>query len=82
VTNKIQYILGKSIIKRADIVKRSLEENGFIAICRNDHSAIEFVNEVAPRTLRNNCTECKNHLKEDNLGWPNSDWKIYTLFSQ
>jgi len=51
VTNKIQYILGKSIIKRADIVKRSLEENGFIAICRNDHSAIEFVNEVAPEHL-------------------------------
>jgi len=51
VTNKVQYILGKSIIKRADIVKRSLEENGFIAICRNDHSAIEFVNEVAPEHL-------------------------------
>jgi histidinol dehydrogenase len=51
VTNKIQYLLGKSIIKRADIVKRSLEENGFIAICRNDHSAIEFVNEVAPEHL-------------------------------
>ena len=51
VTNKIQYLLGKSIIKRANIVKRSLEENGFIAICRNDHSAIEFVNEVAPEHL-------------------------------
>jgi len=51
VANKIQYILGKSVIKRADIVKRSLEENGFIAICRNDHSAIEFVNEVAPEHL-------------------------------
>jgi len=51
VANKIQYILGKNVIKRADIVKRSLEENGFIAICRNDHSAIEFVNEVAPEHL-------------------------------
>jgi histidinol dehydrogenase len=51
VTNKIQYLLGKNIIKRADIVKRSLDENGFIAICKNDSNAIEFVNEVAPEHL-------------------------------
>jgi histidinol dehydrogenase len=51
VASEIQSILEKAIIKRADIVKRSLQENGFMAICKNDSSAIEFINEVSPEHL-------------------------------
>lgn len=51
VTNNIESILEKNIITRADIVKKSLQENGFIAICKNESTAIEFVNEVAPEHL-------------------------------
>jgi histidinol dehydrogenase len=51
VTNTLQSILEKSTIKRADIVKRSLEENGFIAVCKNESAAVEFINELAPEHL-------------------------------
>jgi histidinol dehydrogenase len=48
----------ESIVKnitRSDIVKKSLENNGFIAICRNESSCIEFVNEFAPEHLEIMC---------------------------
>jgi histidinol dehydrogenase len=51
VTSTLQSILEKSAIKRADIVKRSLEENGFIAVCKNESAAVEFINELAPEHL-------------------------------
>jgi histidinol dehydrogenase len=51
VTNEIQSILEKNIIERSDIVKKSLEENGFIAICKDESSSTEFINEVAPEHL-------------------------------
>ena len=51
VTDMLQSILEKSTIKRADIVKRSLEENGFIAVCQNESAAVEFINELAPEHL-------------------------------
>ena len=51
VTDTLQSILEKSTIKRADIVKRSLEENGFIAVCKNESAAVEFINELAPEHL-------------------------------
>src|SRR6185436_1515416 len=44
-------------IKRSDIVKESLEKNGFIAICKNERASIEFVNEFAPEHLE---VICKN----------------------
>jgi len=51
VAHEIQAILEKNTIKRSDIVKRSLEENGFIAICKDEPSSTEFINEVAPEHL-------------------------------
>jgi histidinol dehydrogenase len=51
VTNEIQSILEKNIIERSDIVRKSLEENGFIAICKDESSSTEFINEVAPEHL-------------------------------
>ncbi|MEW6605662.1 MAG: histidinol dehydrogenase [Thermoproteota archaeon] len=38
-------------ITRADIVKSSLENNGFVAICKNEKACVDFVNEFAPEHL-------------------------------
>jgi histidinol dehydrogenase len=51
VINEIQSILEMNIIERSDIVKKSLEENGFIAICKDESSSTEFINEIAPEHL-------------------------------
>ena len=51
VTNEIQSIIENNIIERSDIVKRSLEENGFIALCKDESSSTEFINEIAPEHL-------------------------------
>src|ERR671925_981879 len=47
----------KNIATRLDIAKKSLENNGFVAICKNESSCIEFVNEFAPEHLE---IMCKN----------------------
>ncbi len=39
-------------IGREEIVRESLSRNGFIALCRDEHHAIEFVNEFAPEHLQ------------------------------
>jgi histidinol dehydrogenase len=51
VTNEIQSIIENNIIERSDIVRRSLEENGFIAVCKDESSSAEFINEIAPEHL-------------------------------
>jgi histidinol dehydrogenase len=50
VSNEIDSIT-KSV-SRTDIVRASLRENGFIAICDNEKSGLEFVNEFAPEHLQ------------------------------
>ncbi len=57
VSSEINYILKTNIISRTDIVRKSLEKNGFIAICKDQPTAIEFVNEIAPEHLQ---LICKN----------------------
>jgi len=39
------------IIKRKEIVKQSLETNGFVAICKSNNDAIKLVNNLAPEHL-------------------------------
>ena len=39
-------------IKRSDIVKKSLRQNGFIAICKNISAIIALANELAPEHLQ------------------------------
>jgi histidinol dehydrogenase len=36
---------------RSEIVKKSLAENGFVAICKDEKACIEFANEFAPEHL-------------------------------
>jgi histidinol dehydrogenase len=51
VISDIRRILSKGNIGRADFVRKSLRDNGFIAISRNRSMAIEFANEIAPEHL-------------------------------
>jgi histidinol dehydrogenase len=39
-------------IKRSDLVKPSLKQNGFIAICKNKSDMIALANELAPEHLQ------------------------------
>lgn len=39
-------------IDRSDIVKKSLGQKGFIALCRNNNDAVKFINEFAPEHLQ------------------------------
>jgi histidinol dehydrogenase len=53
VQKQVESIVRK--ITRSDIVKKSLENNGFIVVCRGESSCIEFVNEFAPEHLEIMC---------------------------
>jgi histidinol dehydrogenase len=46
---QIQSIVEK--ISRSDIVRSSLEKNGFIAICKRESACIEFAEEFAPEHI-------------------------------
>ena len=39
-------------IKRNDLVEKSLKENGFIAICKNNSDIIDLTNQLAPEHLQ------------------------------
>lgn len=49
VQSEVQSVIER--ITRSDIVKSSLEQNGFIAVCKDESACIEFVNEFAPEHL-------------------------------
>lgn len=51
-------------ITRSDIVKKSLENNGFIAICRTETACIEFANEFAPEHLEIICKHADSVAKK------------------
>lgn len=42
-------------ISRSDIVKRSLDENGFAAVCKDEKACVEFADEFAPEHLEVIC---------------------------
>jgi histidinol dehydrogenase len=44
-------IRSKEGVLRRDIIRQSLNENGFIAICKGESAAIDFINEFAPEHL-------------------------------
>jgi len=50
VNQNIRDIIQK--IKRSDLVKTSLKQNGFIAICQNISDMIKLANELAPEHLQ------------------------------
>lgn len=44
-------IRSKAGVRRREIVTQSLNENGFIAVCKRESAAIDFINEFAPEHL-------------------------------
>ena len=55
VSLEIDSILKMNSISHANIVRKSLEHNGFIAISKDQSTAIKFVNEIAPEHLQLVC---------------------------
>jgi histidinol dehydrogenase len=53
-------------IARAEIVRKSLSENGFIAICKDEANAVEFINEFAPEHLEIICKNPRSVAKAIN----------------
>jgi histidinol dehydrogenase len=51
IAEEIDKIIKYSDISRKEIVEKSLNKNGFIAICNDSEKAIEFINEFAPEHL-------------------------------
>jgi histidinol dehydrogenase len=46
-----ELVRRKGGVQRRDIVTESLKENGFVAVCKRESDAIEFINEFAPEHL-------------------------------
>lgn len=51
-------------ISRSDIVKKSLDENGFVAVCKDEKSCIEFADEFAPEHLEVICKKSDTVAKK------------------
>jgi histidinol dehydrogenase len=59
---QVQSITEKAT--RSDIVKSSLQNNGFVAICKNESACVEFVNEFAPEHLEIMCKNADSVAKK------------------
>ncbi len=69
IIEEIGKIINFGNIDRKDIVEKSLDKNGFIAICDKDEKVIEFINEFAPEHLEILDNNERNIIKEiDNAG--------------
>jgi histidinol dehydrogenase len=51
-------------ITRSNIVKLSLQNNGFVAVCKNEAACIDFVNEFAPEHLEIMCRNADTVAKK------------------
>jgi histidinol dehydrogenase len=51
IIEEIDRIINFGNIARKEIVKKSLDHNGFIALCDDNEKIIEFINEFAPEHL-------------------------------
>lgn len=54
---KVQEQVEKIVpaISRSDIVRKSLDENGFVAVCKDEKACVEFADEFAPEHLEVIC---------------------------
>ena len=51
ISEEIEKIINLGNITRKEIVEKSLNQNGFIAICNENEKIVEFINEFAPEHL-------------------------------
>lgn len=68
VLSQIMSLIDK--VSRSDIVKSSLDQNGFVAICKRDSECVEFANEFAPEhieVITKNADASANKIKTAGL---------------
>ncbi len=64
VVEEVEKIIKFGNISRKEFVEKSLNKNGFIAICENTENVVEFINEFAPEHLEIMADNEKKILKE------------------
>jgi len=61
---ELDTIIKESKISRKEFVEKSIDNNGFIALCQNDKEITEFINEFAPEHLEIFSKHDKKIIKE------------------
>jgi histidinol dehydrogenase len=60
VSKYLEDILSDNNLPRKEIIRQSIQNNSFIALCRNHSVAISFINEIAPEHLQIICRRAKS----------------------
>jgi histidinol dehydrogenase len=61
---ELDTIIKETNISRKEFVEKSIDNNGFIALCQNDKQITEFINEFAPEHLEIFSTHNNKIIKE------------------
>jgi histidinol dehydrogenase len=64
ISEELNGIIKEDEIPRREFVEKSINDNGFIALCDNNEEIIEFINEFAPEHLEIFAIKDKKILKE------------------
>jgi histidinol dehydrogenase len=64
ISREIDRIIKIKKIPREELVIKSMENNGFIALCQNNEQVVEFINEFAPEHLEIFAKEDKELIKK------------------
>jgi histidinol dehydrogenase len=60
VSKYLEDLLLDNNLPRKEIIRQSIQNNSFIALCRNHSVAISFINEIAPEHLQIICRRAKS----------------------
>ena len=60
VSKYLEDILSDNNLPRKEIIRQSIRNNSFIALCKNHNVAISFINEIAPEHLQIICRRAKS----------------------
>ena len=64
ISKELDTIIKENNISRKAFVEKSIDKNGFIALCQSDEQITEFINEFAPEHLEIFSKHDKNLIKE------------------
>lgn len=64
VSGELNRIIKEDRISRKELVEKSINDNGFIAVCESNEKIIEFINEFAPEHLEILTNNDKKIIKE------------------
>ncbi len=56
----LEDFLSDNALPRKEIIRQSIRNNSFIALCKNHNVAISFINEIAPEHLQIICRRAKS----------------------